>query len=398
MKQNVFLVSLFVIAVFALTSCDSLWDHKAEKPVEISFTIPQEWLEEFEEERASVQSMSRAGLYTSISATVSIHNANTDEVWAKQTVYLGDSLSDTITFEKLYIVGEAVYAQIEFMHEGYKPRIEKSDSIVVKEGLNRLEFVFGGLVPIDIESSTVGKLIGIPGGTYMFQGTAGGNVALQENVIVANFNLGETEVTQGQWLDVMGTWPGADPTLEKGLGDNKPAYNVSWNDAVEFCNTLSEKENLSPYYESDGTIIGGTGYRLPTEREWEYAAGHGGFSLDGAAKERTIYAGTDTDLGSYAWYKDNANATTHIVGTAGRNESLPTEKTGNANALGLYDMSGNVWEWCYDTPLAGSTNRVYRGGHWNNTENNLTVSNRVNNVPTFRDASVGFRVARSAAP
>ncbi len=401
--KKLFLSLLFVMAVFALTSCDSLWEHENKEAVEISFTIPQEWLDSFVEEAEAVkqaqsasggQSLQRASVDTSITANVSIHNAENDEVLAEQTVNIGENLNQTISLGPLYIVGETVYAQVELTQYGYKTRIEKTKPLIVKEGLNSIEFTFEGAAPIDIVSPTVGTLIGIPNGTYMFQGTEGGDVSLQESVTLASFYLAETEVTQGQWLEVMGS---ALPTplysFDKGDGENYPMYYVSWEDAIEFCNELSEKENLSPYYNSDGSIIdvNGTGYRLSTEREWEYAAG---WEENGV---RNTYAGTDTysSLADYAWYDENANGTTHIVGTAGNANPNPLVKSGNANALGLYDMSGNVWEWCYDT---WDSYLVMRGGSLNNGSSAVRVATRSNDTPNFRDNNVGFRVARSVAP
>ena len=162
-------------------------------------------------------------------------------------------------------------------------------------------------------------------------------------------------------------------------------------EAIKYCNLLSEEEGLSPYYEVTGeevTIRGGDGYRLPTEAEWEYAcrAGStGAYSFD-----------DESELGKYAWYDKNSDDQTHTVG-----EKEP-------NALGLHDMHGNVWEWCWDwygecpkssqenpTGTPDGSDRVYRGGCWFNGPVFCRSAYRGRGEPGFRYLHLGFRVARS---
>jgi len=169
-------------------------------------------------------------------------------------------------------------------------------------------------------------------------------------------------------------------------GDNRqqcPVENVSWYDAVEFCNKLSEKYNLEKYYnivEKDVTFnVGANGFRLPVETEWEYAARGG---IEGKDNQ---YAGcnTDEELKYYAWYGINSDNKTHPVGQWKSNE------------LGLCDMSGNVWEWCEDLRSGGARYRVLRGGSWNYGAKDCRVWYWFSDGPGNRDYNIGFRLARS---
>ena len=148
-----------------------------------------------------------------------------------------------------------------------------------------------------------------------------------------------------------------------------------WNDVQEFLQKLNH--------------VSGRNYTLPTEAQWEYAAG-------GGATSRTKWSGTDVEssLGSYAWFKGNSNRQTHLVGTK------------SPNGYGLYDMSGNLWEWCSDWygsygsgsqtnpqgPSSGSLH-VNRGGGWFSNPDRCYVAHRSYDTPDHRDYSLGFRVA-----
>ncbi len=201
--------------------------------------------------------------------------------------------------------------------------------------------------------------------------------------------MGATEVTQSLYLGVMGS----NPSHFTDQASAKPVEEVSWLDAVRFCNALSELEGLQPAYaltEKDGEETvrwapGASGYRLPTEAEWEYAA---------RAGTGTVYAGSD-DADLVAWHEDNARRKTHPVG-----EKQP-------NAWGLHDMSGNVWEWLWDWkapyqgaasdpsgPLEGS-HRMLRGGSWSFPTRYARLAYRNAYPPDFHNDNLGFRIARN---
>jgi formylglycine-generating enzyme required for sulfatase activity len=207
-------------------------------------------------------------------------------------------------------------------------------------------------------------------------------------VTVGNFYMGKYEVTQKEWVAVMG----GNPSNFK--GDNLPVERVSWNEAVEYCNKLSLREGLTPAYRGAGDSVTcnftATGYRLPTEAEWEYAA-KGGKHGDYLVYE---YAGSNS-VGAVGWYDGNSGKQTHPVGT----------KT--PNGLGLYDMSGNVWEWCWDWygsypggartnpagPVSGS-GRVLCGGSWGNSAVDLRSAVRGSGSPSNRNNNLDFRLVR----
>jgi formylglycine-generating enzyme required for sulfatase activity len=186
------------------------------------------------------------------------------------------------------------------------------------------------------------------------------------------FWLGQTEVTQAQWEALMGS----NPSTFKGA--SRPVEQVSWNDAMAFCRKLTERERAA------GRLPKGYAYTLPTEAQWEYACRAGTTGL---------YAG-DGNLDDMGWYEGNSGNTTHPVG-----QKQP-------NAWGLYDMHGNVWEWCLDwygnypggrvTDYAGpstGTRRVFRGGGWGRGAAFCRSAFRFKGVPSFRFFILGLRVA-----
>ncbi len=192
--------------------------------------------------------------------------------------------------------------------------------------------------------------------------------------------MGKYEVTQQQYESIMGNNP------SKCQGASNPVERISWNDCVSFCKKLTDQERRADRLPEDYE------YRLPTEAEWEYAARGGSRGRD------TNYAGSDS-IDSVAWYDDNCGRKTHPVGQK------------QANELGLYDMSGNVWEWCLDSCNVGkivitdsyrdgivdpfcSTGsfRVTRGGCWSFDASLCSVAWRDGYAPTTTSSDIGFRV------
>jgi formylglycine-generating enzyme required for sulfatase activity len=200
-----------------------------------------------------------------------------------------------------------------------------------------------------------------------------------------SFLMSTTEVTQGQWQAVMGS----NPSEFSSCGADCPVETVSWFDAVKFANALSKKEGLRAAYRISGKRVSwdksSTGYRLPTEAEWEYGARGG---------ESHIYAGSST-LRAVGSTRENGSRGTHKV--AGK----------RANAWGLYDMSGNVYEWCWDRygKYSGSStdpvgaqsgdDRVKRGGGWYLSPAFARVAVRYRFAPDLRDFDLGFRLVRT---
>ena len=198
-------------------------------------------------------------------------------------------------------------------------------------------------------------------------------------VALSSYYIGETEVTQALWQAVMGST--VDQQRDKankewtlrGVGTNYPMYYISWDECQEFVRKLNS--------------LTGQAFRLPSEAEWEYAA-RGGNKSQGYK-----YSGSNT-LGNVAWYTDNSGSETHPV------------KTKSPNELGIYDMSGNVWEWCQDwygsyssssqtnpTGASSGSNRVNRGGCWTYTAAGCRVARRYGNSPSNRGYGLGFRLA-----
>lgn len=187
-----------------------------------------------------------------------------------------------------------------------------------------------------------------------------------------SFYISKSEVTQEQWESLLGRNP------SNFKGSNKPVESVNWYDVIEFCNKLSEKKGFQKAYSGSGGNIlcdfKANGYRLPTEAEWEYAA------KGGSQSKGFEYSGSD-DIDAVAWYLSNSASSTHEVGTKQSNE------------LGLYDMSGNVEEWCWD--VYSKSYRVLRGGGWDSDSGYCRVANRGRDDPDKKYNFRGFRLVRT---
>ena len=224
-------------------------------------------------------------------------------------------------------------------------------------------------------------MVKVQGSTFTMGATSEQGSAAESNekpvhrVTLSDYYIGQTEVTQALWQAVMGTNP------SNWKGSNLPVEQVSWDDCQQFITKLNQ--------------LTGRRFRLPTEAEWEYAA-------RGGNKSRGYKYSGSNDLGSVAWYDGNSGSKTHPVGQK------------QVNELGIYDMSGNVWEWCQDwydsgyygkTPSSNPCNtspshplfddygRVGRGGGWFSSARGCRVSNRASTSPGGADRSLGLRLA-----
>jgi len=215
------------------------------------------------------------------------------------------------------------------------------------------------------------EMVQVPAGSFDMGSNNGDNdeKPVHRVTISRSFAIGKTEVTQGQWRAVMGS----NPSRFSSCGDDCPVESVSWDDAKEFMRKLNQKT--------------GKTYRLPSEAEWEYAC---------RAGRQQDYCGGD-NVDSVAWYDGNSGSKTHPAGQK------------QANAWGLYDMSGNVWEWvedCWNGSYNGAPSdggvwtagecgrRVLRGGSWGNGPRNVRSAKRNGGGTTGRDDGLGFRLAR----
>ena len=277
-----------------------------------------------------------------------------------------------------------------------KPLVRQKDAVNVIAG-----YFFDGKVSF----STSIKLVHIKGGTFQMGKLDGyDNEKPVHNVTVSPFYMSTTEVTQSQYQAVMAFNP------SEFKGENRPVEQLSWYDAIVFCNKLSILDGKPPCYSVNGNTntnswgyqphngsgmsaiiecnFKSDGYRLPTEAEWEYAARGG---------QNYIFAGSD-NIDEVAWYCNNSGYHTNDVACK------------KSNGYGLFDMSGNVWEWCWDWyssgfyskspsinpsgPASGSVH-VIRGGSYNGNDNYCRITLRSSAAFNFSDI-LGFRIACSS--
>jgi len=241
---------------------------------------------------------------------------------------------------------------------------DKNDIIEINKSSNNIN------LSIDPILNEIPVMVLVRGGTFLMGGNYGDiDEKPMRKVKLNDFYIGKYEVTQKEWKAVMGN----NPSFFK--GDNLPVEQVSWDQVQEFINMLNQKT--------------GKHYRLPSEAEWEYAAKGGSIS------NSTKYSGSN-NISYIAWFWDNSGTKTHNVGIK------------QANDLGIYDMTGNVWEWCSDrygsysisskyNPMGADSGsgRVTRGGGWNSSARNCRVVSRDKNSPSYIISYQGFRLASS---
>ncbi len=294
------------------------------------------------------------------------------------TIYT-DQSGDKIYVDGNYVGTSPITSNLTYGSHNIKAErngkeVSKTISVSQSGGENNVKLAFFGTQTITVNGVSF-TMVAVEGGTFKMGATSEqGNDADSDekpvhSVTLSDYYIGETEVTQELWEAVMGS----NPSYFK--GSQKPVEQVSWNDCKEFITKLNK--------------LTGKNFRLPAEAEWEYAA-RGGNKSKGYK-----YSGSNT-IGNVAWYTDNSSSKTHDV------------KTKTPNELGIYDMSGNVYEWCEDwygnyssgsqtNPTGPSTGsyRVLRGGSWRGSAKGCRVSYRNNSNPGYRDDSSGFRLALS---
>lgn len=251
------------------------------------------------------------------------------------------------------------------------------------------------------------KLVLVKGGAFV---NTKSNL-YKKDVTIPDFYIGKYEISQKEWTEVMGSNPSGFKA------DNSPVETISWYDSIEYCNKRSVKEGLEPYYNIDKekkdpnnlsdidnikwtvtTNPKANGYRLPTEAEWEYAAS------GGQQSKSYTYSGSD-NVEDVAWYWINSGDKklsgswnwNVIEGNKNKTKAIAEKK---ANELGIYDMSGNVREWCWDwyTDVLDSNTgavRVWRGGGWLGDAQGCQINYRGNFEASGKGNDQGFRVCRS---
>jgi len=301
--------------------------------------------------------------------------------------------------------------------KGYK---SYSGKVSIKENQTTIEDI-----QMVVGSDAPEGMVLIEGGTFTIGSNSGeSNERPTHQVTLSSYYIGKTELTLGlfekfikstnyqtdadkdgwSWIKIGSEWQKKSGVnwrcdrkgdLRNNSEKNHPVIYVSWNDAVAYCNWLSEKDGLQKAYSGSGDNVtcdfNSNGYRLPTEAEWEYAA-RGGNQSKGYK-----YSGSNI-IDEVAWYDENSGKRTYDAGTKSPNE------------LGLYDMSGNVWEWCWDWfsdkyySSSGQTNpkgpnsgskRVGRGGSWVSSAERCRVAGRYYSSPAYGVNGLGFRLART---
>ncbi len=266
-----------------------------------------------------------------------------------------------------------------------------------------------------VSTNSIGMIFnGIPAGSFIMGDNQGiSNEQPAHKVTLTNFMISKFDTTYSNWVKVYDwaiangysfTNEGSMGYNAKGLKGSNPVVFVNWYDAVKWCNALSEMEKKTPVYYIDAKLskvyrTGDTdvniknvkwdadGYMLPTEAQWEYAC-------KASSTNEYFWGSNPADSADFTWFKENSMNSTHETGTK------------NPNGWGLYDIIGNVWEWCFDAygdykaqdevqpagPASGSV-RIIRGGCFNSTTDDFRTAVRVPEDPTYSSRDTGFRVA-----
>ena len=286
--------------------------------------------------------------------------------------------ADGIMYEALEKQIDAKQAQYKELTKDLLPTAPQVKQLA--EDISSIEdrqqgYQLGYIISNSITNSVGMKLVWIPAGDFMMGSDSGESdeKPIHSVRISKGFYMGQTEVTQAQYTAVMGTNP------SNFKGDNLPVETVSWNEVMEFCRKLSREE--------------GKTYSLPTEAQWEYACRAGSATT-------FSFGNSESALGDYAWYSSNSGSKTHQVGTK------------KPNSFGLYDMHGNVWEWCsdfYDSNYYNrsgnidpentnsASHRVLRGGSWHSGAYGCRSAHRYWSTPGNRSSSIGFRIVLSVS-
>ena len=233
----------------------------------------------------------------------------------------------------------------------------------------------GNAISIPVKNGISIEMVKVEAGTFMMGATSemenptDNEKPVHQVTLTNDYYMGKYEVTQALWQTVMGSNP------SEFNGGTLPVETVNWNDCQEFISKLNS--------------MTGRKFRLPTEAEWEYAA-------RGGKKSRSYQYSGSSNISDVAWYDGNSGSKTHPVGTK------------QANELGIYDMTGNVWEWCQDwygsyssssqtnpTGAVSGAHRVYRGGSWDFYAGRCRLSYRRYGTPDYRNSILGLRLALS---
>ncbi|OQX29564.1 MAG: hypothetical protein B0D92_03070 [Spirochaeta sp. LUC14_002_19_P3] len=341
-----------------------------------------------------------------VNKRLSAPNTGQLEIIAKTgaALYLDGVYIGVLPFGKKAVLGDVpIGAHTVTLSYGKE---KETKSVMLVEGMTEtLYFTWRDILPVN----TSNGFIRVEGGGLKLKISSGGSTK-EKDIIVGNFIMSQHEVTHRDFLEFLNDAPvsssgmlnrnlmiilnSADAAIKYSkkfqfVGSriansiDTPVIGVTWYGAVEYCNWLSRKKGRDPVYNIGGSTVNwdrtANGYRLPTEAEWEYAA-RGGSYIRGFT-----YAGSN-NIDEAAWYKANSGNRTHTVGRK------------KANELGIFDLTGNVWEWCWDEVIKTDSPvslRALRGGGWKDSETDSLIARRIDAYPDSSANFYGFRLAAS---